>query len=64
MLQFIKLREKLFFMEQRLTCANHSDEEVVLEQIGWNSFTCPKCGDDYSIGRKVVVLDPRPVKTK
>ena len=58
------LRKKLrvFFMEQKLTCANHSDEEVVLEQTGWNSFNCPKCGSDYSIGRKVVVLDPKPVK--
>jgi len=62
MLEFIKLNESYFLMEQRLTCANHSDEEIVLEQIGWNSFNCPKCGNDYSIGRKVVVLDPRPVK--
>ena len=45
-------------MEQRITCANHSDEEIVLDQIGWSHFYCPRCGDDYSIGRKVVVLDP------
>ena len=50
-------------MEQRLTCGNHSDE-VVLDQIGWNSFNCPKCGSDYSIGRKVVVLDPKPVQRR
>jgi len=49
-------------MEQRLTCANHSGEEIVLDQIGWNNFTCPKCGNDYSIGRKVVVLAPKLVK--
>ena len=49
-------------MEQRLTCANHSDEEVILDQIGWNNFNCPKCAHDYSIGRKVVVLDPKPVQ--
>jgi hypothetical protein len=50
-------------MEQRLTCANHSDEEIVLVQIGWSNFYCPKCGNDYSIGRKVVVLDPKLSKT-
>ena len=44
-------------MEQRLTCANHSDEEIVLVQIGWNNFNCPKCGNDYSLGRKVIMLD-------
>jgi len=49
-------------MERGLTCANHSDEEIVLDQIGWNNFNCPKCGSDYSIGRKVVLLDPKPVK--
>lgn len=50
-------------MEQKLTCGNHTDEEeIVLDQIGWNSFNCPKCGSDYSIGRKVVVLDPNPVR--
>lgn len=54
-------RYLIFFMEQRLTCANHSDE-VVLEQIGWNNFDCPKCGSDYSIGRKVVSLDPQSSK--
>ncbi|MBI3639608.1 MAG: hypothetical protein HY223_04745 [Thaumarchaeota archaeon] len=48
-------------MEQRLTCANHSNE-VVLDQIGWNSFNCPRCGSDYSLGRKVIVLDPTPMK--
>ncbi|MGQ0795554.1 MAG: hypothetical protein ACT4N5_05140 [Nitrosopumilaceae archaeon] len=48
-------------MEQALTCANHT-EEVVLRQIGWNHFNCPKCGSDYSIGRKVVLLDPEPVQ--
>ena len=48
-------------MEQALTCANHT-EEVVLRQHGWNLFSCPKCGSDYSIGRKVVLLDPKPVQ--
>jgi len=49
-------------MEQKLTCANHCDEEIVLDQIGWNNFYCPKCKNDYSIGRKVVLLDPKYVK--
>jgi len=49
-------------MERKLTCANHTDEEIVLEQIGWNSFNCPKCGSDYSIGRKVTMLDPKIVQ--
>ena len=49
-------------MEQKLTCANHTDEEIVLDQIGWNNFNCPKCGRDYSLGRKVVVLDPKPIQ--
>jgi hypothetical protein len=49
-------------MERRLTCANHTDEEIVLEQIGWNNFICPKCGSDYSIGRKSLLLDPKPVQ--
>ena len=49
-------------MEQRLTCANHSDDEVVLNQLGWNNFDCPKCGSDYSIGRKILLLDPKPVQ--
>jgi hypothetical protein len=49
-------------MEQRLTCANHSDEEIVLDKIGWNNFCCPKCGSDYSIGRKVILLDPKPIQ--
>lgn len=51
-------------MEQKLTCGNHADEEIVLYQIGWNSFSCPKCGRDYSIGRKVVVLDPAQAKRR
>jgi hypothetical protein len=49
-------------MEQKLTCANHSDEEIVLDQIGWTRFRCPKCGSDYSIGRKVIVLKPNTVQ--
>lgn len=60
---FINKIEAKFFMEQRLTCGNHS-EEIVLEQIGWNHFNCPKCGSDYSIGRKVVLLDPEPVPSR
>jgi predicted RNA-binding Zn-ribbon protein involved in translation (DUF1610 family) len=51
-------------MEQRLTCGNHLDNEVILIQIGWNNFNCPKCGRDYSIGRKVVVLDPKLVQRR
>lgn len=51
-------------MENRLTCANHADEEVLLHQIGWNNFACPKCGKDYSIGRKVVVMDPEPMYSR
>ncbi len=43
--------------EQRLTCANHSNEDISLDQIGWQNFRCPKCGDDYSIGRKITGLD-------
>jgi predicted RNA-binding Zn-ribbon protein involved in translation (DUF1610 family) len=54
--------EGVFFVEQKLTCANHSGEEIILVHIGWNSFNCPKCGSDYSIGRKVVVLDSKPVQ--
>ena len=49
-------------MERKLTCANHTDEEIVLDQIGWNNFNCPKCGSDYSIGRKVIMLDPKIVQ--
>ncbi|MGI0027376.1 MAG: hypothetical protein ACREAD_05990 [Nitrosopumilaceae archaeon] len=45
--------ENGLLQEQRLTCANHSDEEIVLDQIGWKNFICPKCGCDYSIGRKI-----------
>lgn len=40
-------------IEQRLTCANHADEEIALYKIGWKNFICPKCGPDYSIGRKI-----------
>lgn len=42
--------------EQGLTCANHS-EEIALDQIGWQNFSCPKCGGDYSIGRKIAILE-------
>ncbi len=49
-------------MERKLTCANHTDEEIVLEQIGWNNFNCPKCGSDYAIGRKTVKLHPKLVQ--
>jgi len=45
--------KRVFFMGQGFTCANHTDEEVALDQIGWNNFICPKCGRDYSIGRKI-----------
>lgn len=45
--------ENGLFQKQRLTCANHSDEEIALDQIGWKNFICPKCGRDYSIGRKI-----------
>jgi xanthine dehydrogenase iron-sulfur cluster and FAD-binding subunit A len=41
------------FIEQKLTCANHADEEIALYKIGWKNFICPKCGPDYSIGRKI-----------
>jgi len=58
---FINKIKANFFMEQRLTCANHT-EEVVLDQLGWNYFSCPKCGTDYSIGRKVVLMDPEPAQ--
>ncbi len=51
-------------MEQRLTCANHSSEDVLLYQVGWNDFLCPKCGKAYSIGRKVIILDTKPAQTK
>ena len=46
--------ENGLFQEQKLTCANHSDE-VVLDKIGWRNFLCPKCGCDYSIGRKIAI---------
>jgi len=49
-------------MEQKLTCGNHLDEELVLDQIGWNNFSCPKCGSNYTIGRKVIILDLKPVQ--
>lgn len=48
------LLEGGLFKEQRLSCANHSDEEIVLHKIGWKNFICPKCGRDYSIGRKII----------
>lgn len=51
-----KFPEGGLFREQRLTCANHSEEEIILTNIGWKNFTCPKCGCDYSIGRKIVIL--------
>ena len=47
------LHEDGLFKEQRLTCANHADEEIVLDKIGWKNFICQKCGCDYSIGRKI-----------
>jgi hypothetical protein len=50
------LLEDGLFKEQRLTCANHADEEIVLDKIGWKNFICPKCGRDYSIGRKIAIL--------
>lgn len=50
----------VFSMEQKLTCGNHLDEEIVLDQIGWNNFRCPKCGSGYTIGRKIIMLDPKP----
>ena len=43
--------------EQRFSCANHADEEIVLDKIGWKNFICPKCGLDYSIGRKIIILE-------
>ena len=48
-------------MEQRLTCANHADEDAILEEIGWNNFNCPKCGRDYSIGRRIAVRESKPL---
>ena len=42
--------------QQRFTCANHNDEEVILEPVGWQGFSCPKCHSDYSIGRKIAVF--------
>lgn len=51
------------YQEYGLTCANHSDEDVVLMQIGWLQFTCPICskkGIEYSIGRKIIVTG-RPI---
>jgi predicted nucleic-acid-binding Zn-ribbon protein len=49
--------ENGLFQKQRLSCANHSDEEIVLDQIGWKNFICPKCGRDYSIGRKIIISE-------
>lgn len=54
--QFCEKHLGAFFTEQRLTCANHADEEMALIQIGWNNFICPKCGSDYSIGRKMRLI--------
>ena len=51
--------KSMVFMESKLTCANHSSEDVLLYQVGWNNFLCPKCGKDYSIGRKVMVQTPQ-----
>ena len=45
------------FKEQRFSCANHAEEEIVLDKIGWKNFICPKCGHDYSIGRKIIILE-------
>ncbi len=49
--------DSIVLQKERLTCANHTDKEVLLDQIGWNSFTCPKCGHDYSIGRKIAISE-------
>ena len=49
--------ESGLFREQRFSCANHTGEDIVLDQIGWKNFTCPKCGCDYSIGRKIIILE-------
>jgi len=48
---------------ERLTCANHADEEMILDEIGWNVFVCPKCGHDYSIGRRIVAVKPRVISS-
>jgi hypothetical protein len=48
------LLEDGLLKEQRLSCANHAEEEIVLDKIGWKNFICPKCGRDYSIGRKII----------
>lgn len=48
------------FEEQGLTCANHSDEVIILDKIGWKNFVCSKCGRDYSIGRKIAPLRKMP----
>jgi len=42
-------------MNQKLTCANHSEETIILEKVGFMVFLCPKCGSDYSIGRKILL---------
>ena len=49
--------DNIVSMEQRLTCANHADEDTILDEIGWNNFNCPKCGRDYSIGRRIAVRE-------
>jgi hypothetical protein len=56
LLNNIHLEDGLF-KEQRLCCANHAEEEIFLDKIGWKNFICPKCGCDYSIGRKIVILE-------
>ena len=50
-------REDGLFVGQRLSCANHAHEEIALDKIGWKNFICPKCGLDYSIGRKIIILE-------
>ncbi len=45
------------FVGQRLSCANHAEKDIILDQIGWDDFICPKCGQDYSIGRRIVTLE-------
>jgi hypothetical protein len=48
-------------MRYNLTCANHS-EIVMLEEIGFMRFVCPQCGGDYSIGRKIILEEPRQIQ--
>ncbi len=42
-------------MQEKLTCGRC---DSVLDEIGWMRFNCTKCGNDYSIGRKMVIEDP------